>query len=177
MSYDIHCYRSRIGKPDISEAQESMEADDISDEDGQQKVKQDIAKALTEFNPRLEVFKFDYDEIAKLQSLSIDEAKKQFNYIELTPPDGDLATQITVSNNSVSVTIPYWYKGNDARQVFRQLMEYLKIIRRTSGYFVYDPQTDQAFDPLTTEIDGLELYLKTTEEVQNGPTKPWWKFW
>jgi hypothetical protein len=176
MSYDIHCYRSRIGKPDISEAQETMDAEDIYDDDGQ-KVKHDIAKALTDFNPRLEAFKFDYNEIAKLQNLSVDEAKRQYNHIELNPPDGDLAIQVTVFNNSVSLTIPYWYKGNDARQVFQQLMDYLKVIRKTSGYFVYDPQTAQVFDPLTTEIDGVELYINTTEKAENLQTKPWWKFW
>lgn len=176
MSYDIHFYRSRIGKPDPSEARELMEADDSIIENGQQ-VKLDITKALTDFNPRLEVFKFDYEEIAKLQNLSVDEVKAQYNYIELNPPDGDLAIQITVFDNNVSLTIPYWYMGNDARQVFQQLMDYLRIITRTSGYFVYDPQTDQAFDPLTTEIDGLELYISTTGQFENLPKKPWWRFW
>lgn len=177
MSYDIHCYRSRIGRPDVSEAQESMETDDSNIEGDGQQIKLDIAKALTEFNPRLEVFKFDYDEIAKLQKLSVDEVKAQYNYIELNPPDGDLAIQITVFNNNVSLTIPYWYKGDDARHIFQKLMDYLKIIRKTSGYFVYDPQTDQAFDPLTTNIQGTELYIKTTGQVKKMPTKPWWKFW
>lgn len=176
MSYDIYCYRSRIGKPDLSEAQESMEVDDTIIADGQQ-VKQDIAKALIEFDSRLEVFKFDYDEIAKLQNLSVDEAKNQYNYVELNLPDGDLVIQITIFDNNVSLTIPYWYKGNDARQVFLKLMDYLKITRRTSGYFVYDPQTNQAFDPLTTNIDGLELYINTTGQVESLPTRPWWKFW
>ena len=176
MSYDIHCYRSRIGKPDVAEAQETMEADDSIIESGQQ-VKLDIAKALTDFNPKLEVFKFDYNEIAKLQNLSVDEAKDQYNYIELNPPDGDLAIQITVFNNNVSLTVPYWYKENDARQVFQKLMDYLKIIRKTSGYFAYDPQTDQAFDQLTTDISGLKLYINTTGQAENLPTKPWWKFW
>ena len=176
MSYDIHCYRSRIGKPDVAEAQETMEADDSIIESGQQ-LKLDIAKALTDFNPKLEVFKFDYNEIAKLQNLSVDEAKDQYNYIELNPPDGDLAIQITVFNNNVSLTVPYWCKENDARQVFQKLMDYLKIIRKTSGYFAYDPQTDQAFDPLTTDISGLKLYINTTGQVENLPTKPWWKFW
>jgi hypothetical protein len=176
MSYDIHCYRSKIGKPDLEEAQESMEVDDSESEE-QSAVKFDIAKALTDFNPRLEAFKLDYNEIAKLHDIAVEDAKAQFNYIELNPPDGDLVIQITINNDNVSLTIPYWYGDEQARQVFKYLMEYLRIIRKTSGYFVYDPQTDQVFDPLTTDLEGLDIYLQTTKNISKAPTRPWWKIW
>lgn len=176
MSYDIHCYQSKIGKPDLEEAQESMEIDD-SESKEQSAVKFDIARALIDFNPRLEAFKLDYNEIAKLHRISVEEAKEQFNYIELNPPDGDLVIQITINNHNVSLTIPYWYGGDQARQVFKYLMEYLKIIRKTAGYFVYDPQTDQVFDPLTTDLEGFDIYLQTTKDISKAPTKPWWKLW
>jgi hypothetical protein len=153
-----------------------MDIDDFDSEE-QSTIKFDIAKALTDFNPRLEAFKLDFNELAKLHGISVGEAKAQFNYIELNPPDGDLVIQITINNHNVSLTIPYWYGGDQARQVFEYLMEYLKIIRKTSDYFVYDPQTDQVFDPLTTELKGLDIYLQTTNNINKTPTKPWWKLW
>jgi hypothetical protein len=176
MSYDIHCYRSKIGRPDLDEAREAIEEDHINAEPESKVKKEELAKALTDHNPMLESFKLDYAEISKFQNITIDEAKKQFNYIELNPPEGDLVIQITINDNNAILTIPYWYRDEQAKQVFHDLMEYLKIIRRTAGYFVYDPQTDKAFDPLTTKIEGLDIYLQTTRQIGNT-SKPWWKFW
>ena len=109
MSYDIYCYKSRLNRPDLEEAQSAIEVDEETETNSDSETKLKIAKALTEYNPRLESFDFDYHEIAKLQGTTIDEAKKAFSHIELNTPEGDLATQITVFDNNVSITVPYWY--------------------------------------------------------------------
>ena len=51
MSYDIHCYRSERGEPDLEEAQNSIESEE-SDTVGQSTSQLDLLKALTEFNPQ-----------------------------------------------------------------------------------------------------------------------------
>ncbi|MFT3823972.1 MAG: hypothetical protein QM731_08625 [Chitinophagaceae bacterium] len=149
MSYDIYCYQSHLGKPDLEEALAAIE---IIDEENRSAtdptIKVAIAKALKDYNPRLEQFEFDYEQIARLQGINIEEAKKNFNHIELNTPEGDLATQITVFDNNVSINIPYWYTGEQSEKVFKQVAAYTKIIRQTAGYFVYDPQTESAYDPL-----------------------------
>ena len=184
MSYDIYCYKSKLDRPNLEEAQAIMELEEEeSSSDPETKLK--IAKVLIDYNPKFESFEFDHEEISKLQGTSIDEAKKAFDHIELNTPDGDLATQITIFGDTVSITVPYWYSGDQANEVFNNINEYAKVIRQTVGYFVYDPQTDKVFDPLNDNIFELDLYKSMTDQVEKMKTeqieklnkKPWWKFW
>jgi hypothetical protein len=188
MSYDLYCYKSQLGRPDLDEAQaviEVEEGEENEDVESDPATKLKIAKALLDFNPRLESFEFDYNAIAELQKISADEAKEQFDHIELNTPEGDLATQITIFDNNVSITIPYWYSGDKAKMVFDNVSEYTKIIRKTAGYFVYDPQTENVYDPAIDNFDGFDVYTSMTGEVEKLKTgktettnkKPWWKFW
>jgi hypothetical protein len=186
MSYDLYCYKSKLGKPDLEEAYAVIEVDDEkTSTHGDPAIKFAIAKAITNFNPRFENFEFDYAEIARLKGISEDEAKAQFSHIELTTIQGDVATQLTIFDNSVSITVPYWYAGDKAKEVFDKVSEYTKIIRRVAGYFVFDPQTENVYDPLTGNFDGLDVYTSTSgkvEEMRNKQEtttekKPWWKFW
>ena len=189
MSYDLYCYKSQLGRPELEEAQAIIEIDEGDDDDNNVKsdpeLKLKIAKTLIDYNPRLESFQFDYDEIAKLQGTSVDEAKEKFDHIELNTLEGDLATQITIFDNNVSITIPYWYSGDKAKDVFDRVSEYIKIIHKIAGYFVYDPQTEKVYDPPTTSFDGLAIYSNMAGEVEHMKSeqvnkvdkKPWWRFW
>ena len=185
MSYDIYCFKSKLDRPDLEEARAAIEVDEDEEVVSDPETKLKIAKALIDYNPRLECFEFNYDEIAKLQDTSVDEAKEAFGHIELNTPEGDLATQITIFDNNVSITIPYWYSGDKAREVFDKIYDYIKVIRQTAGYFVYDPQIDKVFDPLIENIFELDIYQTMTGQVEKMKTeettvknnKPWWKFW
>jgi hypothetical protein len=182
MSYDLYCYKSQLGRPDLEEAQATIEVD-VVEADPETKLK--IAKALIDYNPRLESFEFNHEEIAKHQGTSVEEAQEDFDHIELNTPESDLATQITIFDNSVSITIPYWYSGKQAEDIFRKVTEYTKIIRQTAGYFVYDPQTEKVYDPLKQDFAGLLVYqsmsgqVKQLKNEQGASTdkKPWWRFW
>jgi hypothetical protein len=189
MSYDIYCYKSKSDKPNQEEADSVIEADNdkwaAKDRDANTKLS--IVKALTNYNPRLEAFDFDYGEIAKLTATTIEEAKNKFDYIELNTREGDIAVQLTVYDNHVYINAPYWYKGDDAKRLFQDIKSYIRIIRETAGYFVFDPQTGNVFDPAENGFDGLENYLSVSENIeeiiggQNTTetkiSKPWWKFW
>jgi hypothetical protein len=185
MSYDLYCYKSQLGRPDLEEAQAAIEVDEDNEVEAEPETKLKIAMALIDYNPALESFEFDYEEIARLQGTSVEEAKEKFDHIELNTPEGGLATQITIFDNNVSITVPYWYSGDKAEEVFKKITAYTKIIRQIAGYFVYDPQTENAYDPLTQDFDGLTIYQSMTEVVEqriNEQTesvrkKPWWKFW
>ena len=187
MSYDFYCYRPISNLPLVSEAQgviRSEEGEVRRDDDEAREMKQKIADALIEFNPRLEPFKLDHAEIAKAMKISVEEAKAQWNHIELNPPDGDLAIQLTIHWDHVSVEIPYWYTGARADRVFEQLSEYVRVIRKAAGFFAYDPQTDRAFDPENEQLGSHEEYDRIAENLpeivaQGLPSakKPWWRFW
>jgi hypothetical protein len=189
MSYDIFCYKSKIGHPDEEEADSVIEADndEWAKKDRDSETKLSIVKALTNYNPRLEAFDFDYGEIAKLTATTIEEAKNKFDHIELNTPEGDAAVQLTVYDNHVYINIPYWHKGEEANKLFRDINSYIKIIRETAGYFVFDPQTGRVFDPTENEFEGLDKYLSVSENIEgiiseqstikSKTPKPWWKFW
>ena len=148
-----------------------------------------IAEALLANNPQLEQFEFDYEKIASLQHISLEEARTQYAHIELNTPEGEHATQITISDYEVVITIPYWYEGEQAQAIFQKISTYLKIINNEAGYFVYDPQTEQVFDPQHEEFGNVEGYesmtrkmpeiaLKAAKEMEAAKgQKPWWKFW
>lgn len=185
MSYDIVCYKSQLGRPDLEEAWSVIDADEMGDALADQGIKMIIANALMSYNPRLERFEFDYDEIAKIKGIGLEEARAAFTHIELNTPDGDLATQITIFENSVSITVPYWYSGDKAETVFKKISDYTKIIRQVAGYFVYDPQQAKVFDPLVEISLGTDIYEAVMDEVRKKMAdqdskkgkKPWWKWW
>lgn len=183
MSYDIYCYKSKLGKPDLAEAKNLIEIEEDTEAIPDSGTKSKLAAALTEYNPRLENFKFDYEEIAELQGITTDEARKAFSHIELNTPENDLATQITLFENSVYISVPYWYSGDKQTEVFRKISDYLKIIRQTAGFFVYDPQTENVYDPLTENIfefgekAATQVEKTTIKPLTGSGRKPWRKFW
>lgn len=188
MSYDLYCYKSQLGRPDLDEAQaviDDEEDEEYEDVQSGPVTKLRIAKALLDFNPRFESFEFDFKAISELQKISVEEAKEQYNHIELNIREGDLATQVTIFDNNVLITIPYWYSGDKAKMVFDNVREYTKIIRKTAGYFVYDPQTENVYDPEFNAFNGLSIYTSRSSEVEKLKTgnpnsinkKPWWIFW
>lgn len=104
-----------------------------------------IVKALTSYNSRLEAFDFDYAEIAKLTSTTIEDAQNKFDHIELNSPEGDIAIQLTVYGNHVFITVPYWYQNDQANEVNNLIRNYIKIIWDTAKIFRLRPSIRSNF--------------------------------
>ena len=194
MSYDIFLYKSKIGLPDEDEADAVVGADTDkwAEKEFNPQIKLSIVKALTEFNPSLQALDFDYGDIAKLSVKTIEDEKNKFDHIEINTSEGDAALRLIVYDNHVFITVPYWYHGDKARQLFKDIKNYIKIIRETAGYFIWDPQTGQVFDPAENNFEGLNKYLSVSERLEEiiSPnekkhpsdskqehSKPWWKIW
>jgi len=188
MSYDLYCFRIRSDPPSLEEAQaflESQEAGGPPEDETARSLKRKIADALLACNPRLQEFKIDYAAIARTRKISEDLARKEFTHIELDPGDGDPAVQIFMYNDHVAISMPYWYTGSDADVAFRQINQYLKVIRKEAGYFAFDPQTDRIFDPEMDTIGDHDKYERIAtdlpgmiaKEMKRREKKAWWKFW
>ncbi len=194
VSYDLFCYHSELGKPELEEAQSAVEAAQQAEEDETSlppltQACENLAAALLRFDPRLERFVFDYAEIAKTQGISEELARSQCQCIELSPQESDLAegalvVQVTIYPSQVSLTIPYWYQDKAAIKVFEKILGYLKVIRQQSGYFAYDSQIDKAFDPAAMQSLDHRQYKKVMGKMpeilanaEGKPAKRWWKFW
>ena len=194
MSYDIYLYKSKTGIPNEDEADSVIETDmdKWAEKEINSHTKLSIVKALTEYDPKLEAFDFQYGKIAKLSVEIIDEERNKFDHIEINKSDGDFVVTIIVYNNHVFITTPYFHTGANAQELFKGINNYIRIIRETADYFVFDPQTGQTFDPAENNFDGLNKYLSVSEHLDeiinqsndkpSGVTKeeskkPWWKFW
>jgi hypothetical protein len=188
MSYDLYCYRPGSDVPDLNEAEILVEQITEAEESGisvetASTTRDEIAAALLKHNPRLEKFDFDYKKIASALKISEGDARARFQHVELTPPEGDRAIQLTVYYDHVFISIPYWYTGAAAEQVFSELSAYLRVIRDTAGFFVYDPQAGTVFDPKHSEFQGHSEYDSVVREMPRiaarsaKTNKPWWRFW
>jgi hypothetical protein len=188
MSYDLYCYKPTSDVPKLNEAEALIEEITEADESGiavkcDSTTRDEIAAALRKHNPRLEKFDFDYGKIAFRLKISENAARARFQHIELTPPRGDLAIQLTVHHDHVFISVPYWYKGTAADHVFSALSAYLRVIRETAGFFVYDPQSGVVFDPQHSDLENHHEYDQVVAEMPRiaagagKQTKPWWRFW
>jgi len=185
MSYEIYCYKSALGEPDVEEAHSVIEVDEERPVFVRTELKTSLANALIEFDPTLEKFEFDYEKIAKQRNITLDEAKIQYSHIELNTPLDALSVQIEIFDDNVAISTPYWYSGDEAKSTFAKIDEYTKVIHQIAGYFVYDPQTERVFDPSTSHLTDISTYTDTTKKVRQigselqkkSEKKLWWKFW
>lgn len=185
MSYDLYCYKSISGKVDLNEAIELTQIDDENEYEIDIETNIQIVLALLEFDNKMEGFDFDKEEINKLLSSNPDQIREELAYIELSTIDGDFALNIAFEGKIITISTPYWYEGAKAQEVFNKINEYLKIINNCADYFVYDPQSDQVFNPKYDNLLGPDIYINTKSQFesyieQNSNTnekKAWWKFW
>ncbi len=85
MSYDLLCYPSLSGAPQNAEAEAfySTAYRNQVGKDLPENLKQKIATALMQYNPRLQPFEFDYTRIAQARQISQEEARRRYRHIEL----------------------------------------------------------------------------------------------
>lgn len=185
MSYDLRLFRPRPGVDPLETAHEDEpEPPDTPPDPAKEAVKRSVAEALMALDPTLQVFHMAFDDIARVQGISVEEARERYRHIELNGPEDDEAgIQVTLYDDEATVTVPYWHRGEAAQKVFRKIWQYLEVIWRLCGYVVYDPQLDRVFDP-PAELDaaiaaytGVSENLETIVTGKATPPKPWWKFW
>ena len=170
MSYDLHCYESKLAVPDKAEIRAILDQREreflagIRREIDAPKAEA-IASALINHNPRLIRFYPDYTAIARRRKISEEEARYQYRRIRLEPPKGDIFINLGVEDDHVFISIPYGYKNEDANLVDSFVSGYLRVIRVTAGFFVWDGQTSCAFDPLETEFSIQSRYGKLSLDL------------
>jgi len=187
MSYDLHLFSPQAGV-DLTECavmsceEAAEELPDHAIDTAAEDRKRRLVVALKRAVPHLEPFRFDYAEIAKLEGISEDAARRRFRHVELNGPDDGGGVQVTLFDQHASVTVPYWHSGERAVGVFREIWTCLATLEREAGLRTYDPQLEQVirlqddFDRvLSRYADGVDLTLRTAGLARRK--RPWWKFW
>lgn len=188
MSYDIFCYRPTVDIPDEDDANRVIEKDDdkYAKVIDQPETKLAILRTLTDYNSKLEAIDYHYGPIKNLPIELLKQEAERFHHTEVNYSGSDLHIQLTIYNNHVYINFPYWHSGSDASGYIEEVKKYITIIRNTAGYFVFDPQLGQVYDPVINMPDFTKSYEKTVALVKDYATKnnytipakkPWWKFW
>ena len=187
MHYTFHCYKSKLGWPDLIEATETVENLEPATETIRREMI-DIANDLITFNPEIEIFSNSDERVAEIQNQSIDQVKTDYFHLSLHS-QSSFFPSVYFLNQSISLTIQYpWNNMNEDDQVveMQNLIEYFKIITNKLKGFVFDEQSLEVFDPFTTKIEieeGIIIYKKTNhvrdenehyKSISNK--KKWWKF-
>ena len=179
MGYDIQLVRPRPGQ--------AIEDIAMADEDGppsgprdpaKEVVKQRVAKALVAADPALKSFAFGYAEIARIRSISIEQAEREHRDVELN--DETTGLQIMLSDDGAGVSVPYWHSGPEGDDVLRRMLACVRIIARETGFVAFDPQVGEVIDPdveLARMVATHARMVDHVREMKRGAARPWWKFW
>jgi|WetSurMetagenome_2_1015567.scaffolds.fasta_scaffold40070_3 hypothetical protein len=183
MSYDFHLVPQSTTSAQIEAVNQDDEINPGPPVPEKEKQKKKLAYLLIESNPKLEIFLFEFSEIAKTYNWTEDEARIRFRHIELNGPDDSDGIQITLYDDRADVTIPYWHQPRAAEIVFDEVWRYLKIFAEHGGFSVYDPQLDRILNLTSDRDEVLKRYggivAKMPEIIEGGKPykKAWWKFW
>jgi hypothetical protein len=179
MTYELYCYKSDQFHPELSEAHK------LINDEYPTKINQistynnrtfKVLMALRQFNPTLDSCYMDgYNKLIKSK-------KTKGHQIILNTPIGEPSTQLLIAGTYVLISVPFLYSASKAKQAFEEINEYIRIIRLTVNYFVYDPQEEKVFDPWTQSFDNLSMYLEMSgiaaqQKLENEKLRSWWKFW
>ena len=193
MSYDLHLFRPAPGtelletaRASSGEDAEELNPGPVVPEKEQQK--RQNAALLQIANSQLEIFPFDYRAIARSLGCSEAEAKIRFRHLELNSPEDGNGIQITLADDTVSITVPYCHHGDGAEPVLKEVWKYLQVLERWAGFRSYDPQLDKVLDLERDLAAALAQYRSVAdrlpavaaerlEQFQLPPERPWWKFW
>ncbi len=181
MSYDLYCYKSILGYPDFNEAESVISAEDESEapnpSDTDRKNMLMVAETLVAFDPRLELFELDFDAIAKLRSISTEQARESVPYLEVnTAESEEHYVQFIISNDHVGISFGFGMN----EEFMSRILEYVDVICRKTGYFLFDPQDGSVMDPLhpiALSREESTNWTDTDEVNFYKETKPWWKIW
>lgn len=160
MSYDFRLIIRRAGEdPRVTAQRDSEELTATPLDPQKEALKRRVADALIAHNPKLEVFEFGYEAIARLEKISVEQARLKYRHLEPNQSEDDCdGIQITLFDDEASVTVPYWHDGDQAADTFREIWSYLEIICRETGYLIYDPQIDQVIEPSAGFNTALACY-------------------
>ena len=178
MSYDLYCYKSTTGSPDADEAEVVISPEnEIEPSVDEWKQMNAVASALISFDPRLEIFQFDHKKIAENQSISIDEARRLTNYIEVNTPEDDANyVQFNITRDHVSLSFGFGMPPD----IIERIMDYVDVICKETSYFLYDPQDGSVSDPINPiplSDDEKKSWVENDDVSFLKEDKPWWKFW
>jgi hypothetical protein len=123
--------------------------------------KQQLVAVLVKFDPELVPANVDFQAVAEHFKLTEEEARIKFRHIELNDTSlQNTGIQITIRDDYVYLTVPFWHTGQKAERVFRKIWRYMEVISAATGYIPYDEQVQPGELNLKTDFQrSLKMYV------------------
>jgi hypothetical protein len=124
-------------------------------QEGVSQRKFELAEALKSRNPELK-----YQEAIQMAvdvGMSLEQACRPFRVIELSAKATN-NVRIEIFEHTVRISIPYAHIGDEVRQIFGEIWEYINILKREAKYFTYDPQMGRLIKNTADMILSMTLY-------------------
>jgi hypothetical protein len=109
-----------------------------------EQAKQRLAAALRARHPSLELAQPNYAARAKLHSISVEEARERFRYLELN--DTPHGIQVLLFDDAAGASFSFGGPPDECRQALQLLWDCLLILTREGGFSVYDTQLGKVLD-------------------------------
>lgn len=169
MSYDLYQFKPEAGVDPFETVErlffeESEEINPGPPRSEKEKRKRALADALIKLNPRFEIFPFGFSEIAEMEGIPEAEARVKYRHLELNGAEDGNGIQITLYDDSTSITVPYWHSGEKARETITEIWSYLALVEKEAGYVTFDPQIEKILN-LSSD---LPTVIETYEDVGDG---------
>ncbi|MGD0912223.1 MAG: hypothetical protein ABR928_10015 [Terracidiphilus sp.] len=178
MSYDVYAYPPDSPAPSKGQAEAFLRSLEITpgyvpEPWTEQEIerRERVVAALLEKNPRLRRSEFNFAFMARRRKITEVKARARYQHAELTPPQEDLAMQVTIWRDHAFISVPFGFRGGERKLVFDQMLGYLRAIRQAAGYFAYDRQAGVAFDPINTRTMPSGLYGSILDMFHNAIAK------
>ncbi|AOM80042.1 hypothetical protein [Pedobacter steynii] len=180
MDYQLFCYHSPTGRPNLIEALEVMECELHFRQGSIGHKKKKLASKLAATNPQLRILSHDFKEIALLQNISENEARARFDFIQIQSLDRGTNVSIVIFDTTISIDIPFKLIEQKQTHVLREVKAYLNIIMDETAYFVFDAEAERVYSAETIgsfNFNLLRSRAKMTANTDKENGRPWWKFW
>lgn len=170
MSYDLY-FVPRAAGSDADAVNAFLEDADGKPTGPDETSHNGLAAALQEQHPALERFEPDFEEVARLHGVSVEEARRIHDLVELNASE-KTGIQITLFPNQASITVPYWHTGSAAVSVFAKVRQYADVLTERGRFRIFDPQLEMVvdtFDDLRGAL--LEAYGRVVEQMPELTTQ------
>lgn len=162
MSYGFDLLRLPAGV-DRNEAYKKLrqeQQDDfggVNDTDGpgliaasNENVMQGLAAELMARHPSLEMFKLNYSQIAKTESITESEARRRFRKVELN--DRKRSIQISIFHDEAAAHFSFAGDSQQCTSALQLLWDCLRVLESNGGFSTYDLQIGKVLD-LDSDFD------------------------
>jgi hypothetical protein len=120
--------------------------------------KMEVSAALKSMFPELEVSRFDYETVASLKEITLEEAKARYRGLQLSNYESDMHVVVDLYDDVALVCLPFGHEPDVAREAFSEIWGYLQIIEQASNYITFDMQLSRRIDFSSDFADVLTAY-------------------